>query len=452
MKRLIQYVSAALLLCFLMGSLAGCLSDTPELPADTTDGSTTGAEIPTVDYVADLKLDMTSTTKKQSVTVKSYVDGDTTHFHLTSPIDGSTVLKARYLAVNTPESTGKIEEWGKKASNFTREKLSSAVSIMIESDDEKWNLDSTGGRYLVWVWYKATEDGDYRNLNLEILQNGLAVASNSAQNRYGTTCMAALNQAKLQKLHVHSKEKDPDFPYGEAVELTLKELRINVESYNGMKVAFEGIITRDYGNSVYVEDYDEETDMYYGMVVYYGYNMAGDAIDILKVGNETRFVGTVQYYEAAESYQVSGLKYRAMKPDDPDNIKKLSDGHSPSYRPTDAEAFLSSKVDVFVGEEKKTYDYAALCIGTTVSMQNLKVESVYTTDNEESSSKGAMTLTCTVDGQRVSVRTEVLYDAEGNLVTASYFEGKTIDVRGVVEEYKGSYQIKVFILDDVTVK
>ena len=267
MKRLIQYVSAALLLCFLMGSLAGCLSDTPELPADTTDGSTTGAEIPTVDYVADLKLDMTSTTKKQSVTVKSYVDGDTTHFHLTSPIDGSTVLKARYLAVNTPESTGKIEEWGKKASNFTREKLSSAVSIMIESDDEKWNLDSTGGRYLVWVWYKATEDGDYRNLNLEILQNGLAVASNSAQNRYGTTCMAALNQAKLQKLHVHSKEKDPDFPYGEAVELTLKELRINVESYNGMKVAFEGIITRDYGNSVYVEDYDEETDMYYGMVV-----------------------------------------------------------------------------------------------------------------------------------------------------------------------------------------
>ena len=77
---------------------------------------------------------------------------------------------------------------------------------------------------------------------------------------------------------------------------------------------------------------------------------------------------------------------------------------------------------------------------------------MYTTDNEESSSKGAMTLTCTVDGQRVSVRTEVLYDAEGNLVTASYFEGKTIDVRGVVEEYKGSYQIKVFILDDVTVK
>jgi hypothetical protein len=283
------------------------------------------------------------------------------------------------------------------------------------------------------------------------LQNGLAVASNSAQNRYGTTCMAALNQAKQQKLNVHSKEKDPDFPYGEAVELTLKELRINIESYNGMKVAFEGIITRDYGNSVYVEDYDEETDMYYGMVVYYGYNMAGDAIEILKVGNETRFVGTVQYYEAAESYQVSGLKYRAMKPDDPDNIKKLSDGHSASYRPTDAETFLSAKVDVIVGEEKKTYDYAALCIGTTVSMQNLKVESVYTTDSEESSSKGAMTLTCTVAGQEISVRTVVLRDADGNLITADAYDGKTINVRGIVDCFNGTYQIKVFTADDITV-
>ena len=119
------------------------------------------------------------------------------------------VFKARYLAINTPESTGQIEEWGKAASAFTRQKLSEATSIVIESEDGKWNADSTGGRYLVWVWYKTDKDTEYRNLNLEILQNGLAIASNSSQNKYGMWCMNAIKQAKAHKLYVYSKEKDP---------------------------------------------------------------------------------------------------------------------------------------------------------------------------------------------------------------------------------------------------
>ena len=93
-------------------------------------------------------------------TVKTFVDGDTTHFNMPENSISGNVLKARYLAINTPESTGQIEEWGKKASNFTKSKLSSATSIIIESDNDKWNLDSTGSRYLVWVWYKTSESSD----------------------------------------------------------------------------------------------------------------------------------------------------------------------------------------------------------------------------------------------------------------------------------------------------
>ena len=121
------------------------------------------------DLAGMLKFNENSDTVKAEVTVKSFIDGDTTHFFVPTSISEDGVLKARFLAVNTPESTGKIEEWGKKASEFTASKLSSASSIIIESDDGTWNLDSTGSRYLVWIWYRSGEDQDYRCLNLELL-------------------------------------------------------------------------------------------------------------------------------------------------------------------------------------------------------------------------------------------------------------------------------------------
>ncbi len=427
--------------------------DTTTDAADTT--GETEAHVHT-DYAGELKLQMSSETVKQVVTVKAFVDGDTTHFHVPTSVIPGGVLKARYLAINTPESTGKIEEWGKSAANYTKEKLSGASSIIVESDTDKWNVDSTGGRYLVWVWYRNSESEDYRNLNIEILQEGLAIASNSANNRYGETAMAAINQAKTEKLYVHSKEKDPNFPYGEATELTLKELRLNVKDYESTKVAFEGVITKNNSNTVYVEEYDPETDLYYGMTVYYGYALNGTGLQILSVGNRVRIVGTVQYYETGNSYQISGLEYSPMRPNDPNNIQQLGEGFAPAYKLTDADTFLSATVNATVtdenGEEvEKSFKYAELALYTSVEMQGLKVTRVYTTTNEESSSQGAMTLTCEVDGKTISVRTIVLYDAEGQVVTADYFEGKTIDVKGLVDCFDGTYQIKLFSLHDVVV-
>lgn len=405
-----------------------------------------------VDYAASVKLDMDSDTLKQTVTVKTFVDGDTTHFNVPESVMPGGVFKARYLAINTPESTGKIEEWGKKASNFTREKLSGASSIIIESDDDSWDADSTGGRYLVWVWYRSSETEEYRNLNIEILQNGLAIASNSANNRYGTAAVAAIDSAKKQKLNIYSGEKDPDFFYGEAVELTLKELRTTVEQYKDIQVAFEGVITKNYNNAVYVESFDEETGLYYGIMVYYGFNLSGEGLEVLTVGNLARIVGKVQYYEAGGSYQVSGLTYRAMKPDDPGNIQKIGDGYSPSFKETSANDLMNGKVDVSVGDEIKTFDYGYLALATTVEIKNLDVVSVYTTNNEESSSNGALTLTCkAADGTEIAVRTVPLHDASGNMITADEYEGKYISVKGIVDSYDGKYQVKVLSAQDITI-
>ena len=424
-------------------------------PDGTTENSSnnTGTESPgeTVDYASLLKLDMSSETLKQVVTVKNYVDGDTTHFHVPQNVAEGGVLKARYLAIDTPESTGKIEAYGKKASKFTKEKLSSAASILVESDNGSWNRDSTGSRYLVWVWYKPSDDADYRNLNLEILQNGLAVASATGSNRYGEICLNALNQAKTAKLNVHSGQKDPDMYYGEAVELTLKELRCNIEKYNGVKVAFEGVVTINNNNGVYVEEYDPETGLYYGIYVYYGFGLSGEGLDILSVGNRSRIVGTLQLYETAGTYQISGLTYRAMKPNDPNNIQKISDGHSPAYQEMSAERFANGKIGILAEDETvKEYSVAELSLNSSVSIKNLKVKSVYVTDDKTSSSYGAMTLTCECDGITVTIRTLPFYE-NNELIGASEYEGKTINVNGIIDYFNGNCQIKVFTKDAITV-
>ena len=404
------------------------------------------------DFASEVKLNMRSETAKQKVTVHAFVDGDTTHFNVPVSISENGILKARYLAVNTPESTGKIEEWGKKASAFTREKLSHASSIIIESEDVNWNPDSTGGRFLVWVWYRNSEDEEYRNLNIEILQNGLAIASSTANNRYGQTAMAALNYAKDQKLNVYSGEKDPDFYYGDAVELTLKELRVNIKEYDGIKVAYEGVITMNDGGSVYMEDYDPETGLYYGISVFYGYNLPGKGLAILSVGNRARIVGTVQYYEAGGTYQVAGLQYKQMKPKDPGNIQLISEGHQAAYVLTDAQTFTSGKVTVLSQDgTSQVFDYGYLALNTSIEMHNLKVESIHTEDDPASSNFGAMTMHCVADGQKIRVRTAVLVDSDRKIITADAYQGKTINVRGVVDYHSGSYQIKVLSAKDITI-
>lgn len=450
MKALQRIVTLLLSIGVILGCVGGCGVDNTAY-TDVITNSDADGEVVHQDYVSSLHLDPASGTAKQEVTVKSFVDGDTVHFHVPSEVNASGVLKARFLAINTPESTGKIEEYGKKASEFTRATLSAATSIVIESDSETWNLDSTGDRYLVWVWYQTEGDTQYRNLNLEILQNGLAIANSTANNRYGETCMAALNQAKAEKLYLYSGEKDPDFYYGDAIELSLMELRSNIEAYNGKKVAFNGVVTLNASNTVYVESYDAASDLYCGITVYYGYGLSGDGLDILSVGNEVRIVGTVQYYEAGGTYQIADVSYRAMKPDDPNNLQKLGEGNLPAYRITDANTFCG-EVTLSTEEGEQTFPYAQLALGSSLEMSGLTVTDVYTTDSADSASQGAMTLTCEADGKQIVVRTAVLKDADGQVITADAYLGKTITVKGMVDFYDGVYQIKVFSADKIIVQ
>ena len=474
MKNFNKFLCLLLLLCVTVCGLASCdLLEKlfPNQPPHT-------GETEWVDYTAQLKLDLSTPTlkwevKNKTTDIKNHIDGDTTHFYINQSgninninkvpgIDG--VLKARYLAINTPESTGKIEPWGKAASNFTKERVMGAESIIIESEDENWNVDSTGERFLVWVWYKMPGATEYRNLNLEILQEGLAVSSKSADCIYGDICDKAIGQAADNRKYVYAPAnvKDPDFPYGDAQFMTLKELKINIADYIGARVAFEGVIVKDSGGSVFIEAYDEEDGIYYGISAYYlTSGLDGFGLEILKVGNKVRFAGVVGEFNG--SYQITDLKYDVWDTSNSKNMSLISEGNTPGYQEISALHFDpqsnqgSVRVETEVEGETvmKELPFMFLAQDSSVSMKNLKVMRVYTTAKGDS--KGAMTLYCQDEnGNEIQVRTIVLRDADDQLITASAFQGKTIDVKGTIDYYlpegasAGSYQIQLFSIDDVT--
>lgn len=431
-----------------------------------------------VDFTSELKLDMTSDTKKQEVTIRLQIDGDTTHF---DPVKNSTVtpnanpadfdktdgyIKARYIAINTPESTGKIEKWGKTASLFTKGKLADAESIIIESDDNQWNIDSTGERYVLWIWYKPQGGTDYRNLNIEILQNGFAWGSSTVNNRYGEIASKALMQAQEQKLHIFSPPNTVDenfFGNTNAAAITLKELCCHFADYNDHPVIVEGTVTAVYDNNAYIEDYDEETETYFGMQVYLAFQL-GTIREIYKAGNRVRVYGTAS--ESNFGRQISGVSYDDYDPDYYKNSKIVEvdpETLAPTFREIAPLDLVTARNVSFQFEDEEaeggyatvTMDYRDVLLNTSATLKNLTVVSVYTTPS--GASAGAMTITCSVEGSSttVDIRTEVLKDANGKTVTAATFPvGKVIkSVKGIVGKYtseytgKTSYQLNVLTFD-----
>ena len=381
-------------------------------------------------------------TAQLTVRVRTFIDGDTAHFDAPDGPSPDGVFRARFLACNTPEFTGRIEEYGRAAARFTREKLGTAEEIRLESDTSVWERDSGGDRYLVWVWYRPAGETRFRNLNIELLQNGLAIAYASAQNRYGETCMAAIRQAQAQKLRVWSGQPDPDFYYGDAIELTIRELRFYPERYEGKKVAFTGVITMIHDNAAYLESFDPETGLYYGISAYYGRNMSAGGLAVFHAGNEARIVGTLQYYEAGQTWQIAGMTYRMMKPDDPGNIRKLSDGHEPAWVPTDPEAFFED-ITVQTDGGSETRPFAALALDTSVSM-------TVNADVADSAIPGLLCLECGDCGpDSVLVYTPFDTDAAGEPLTAENIGRRILSVRGLVHRYGGTYCIRVYTRDGI---
>ena len=300
----------------------------------------------------------------------------------------------------------------------------------------------------------------------QILQNGLALASNTGGNRYGEIANNALQQAREKKINMYSGIKDAEVYSGDAIAVTLKELRTNLNvyerddenSYYNKKVSFDGVIVKDNGNrSIYVEslEVDELTGLHYGMTCFYGFDQNSWALEVLSVGNYVRIVGSVQYYETGNTYQIADMTYVVRNPDDPSSIKQLdNEKHEPAYQTIDVKKLndgTTVPIEIETDDEivVKNVKYGELVMDTSVKLEGLTVTKVYTTATGDS--KGALTLTCrTKDGVTITVRTNVLRNGT-SIVTADEFEGKTINVEGVINYYNGKYQIGVFSYSSITI-
>ncbi len=435
-----------------------------------------GDDVEAVDYAGQLQLDLTTNTKKQEVKVKNYIDGDTTHFTpIQSDLTGYTpsdfaatdgVIKARYIAIDTPESTGDIEKWGKTASKFTRSKLETAEKIIVESDSTRWDIDSTGERYVLWIWYIPEGKTEFRNLNVEILQEGYAWGSSTAQNRYGEIASAALNQARHLELHVFAPANvvDENYYEGDAKPVTLKQLRYHIEDYTDIKVRFSGVVATLMSSgswiTAYVEDYDEADGHSYGMAVFLQTG-AGSVMDVFQVGNVVNVVGVCTYYAIGDTYQVSGVKASSMRPG-PDHSRVEGTDEAKYVELTAKEltkGTITGEFETDDGIDRVTIPCGEAFMSTSVSMKNLKVVDVYTTPDGDN--KGAISLTCRQDNgdgttTEIIVRTTVLHDENKQLVTEDIFVGKTINVKGIVDKYNNEYndspyQIKVNIFSNIEI-
>ncbi|MCD8204570.1 MAG: thermonuclease family protein [Coprobacillus sp.] len=214
------------------------------------------------------------------VDVYLYIDGDTTHFTQ----KGSTtddVIKARYYGIDTPESTGKVEKWGKEASIFTQSVLEKAKTIVVSTAQDTYappETDSTGSRYvsLVWVNFEK-ENAPYDELvllNLMIVQYGLSWVKNvNSMPQYQQTFYDAQNQAEKYELCLWDKDAiPPHWPGDEYQYVSLFEMQEEIKKdlasreanggestyvspLDNQRVLFEGTVAGYVNNTMYLVDY-----------------------------------------------------------------------------------------------------------------------------------------------------------------------------------------------------
>lgn len=397
------------------------------------------------DYVGDAKFVhagwQTSTFLQEGtgvVTLKKSVDGDTAHFYTDSY---GHVVQGRFNGVDTPESTGIIEEWGKAASNFTKDILENAKTIVLETErldgQPGPEADSTSNRYLVWVWTSTRpveeEDGSQlRLLNLDLVQNGYSPSKGNAGSKYEDLFLDADAQAQKFKLNIWSEEDDPLFYYGEAQITNMQEVFSNPSEWLGAKVYVEGVVTRGLGTNAYIQDEFEQEDgttKTYGAYIFTQYKQ----YDILKIGNRIGVIGIIA--EHYGSYQIVDVKYNPLLPTAQD-MKLISTGNE------------VEPIELTVPEALKGEHMGILC-----KVSNLKVTGGYGGLNEydlsgQKNEKNSMTLYVKDEqGNDFNIRIDdsaLIKDTLGGRIKSyKYFveycnqgEGYTFDFTGLMGIYE----------------
>lgn len=348
------------------------------------------------------------------VTLSRVVDGDTMIVR-----SNQTNITIRFLGIDTPESTGRVEPWGLAASAFAKEKLENAHSIVLEAEGER--IDSTGNRYLAWVWYQPTEGSAYRLFNLEIVENALTRFT-LGETKYYDTLLAAHLKTQDTRLKVYG-EQDPNFNYSrESVEVSIAYILEKNEEFNpGSFFLIEAVVTRMVGNNFYIEDLEEteiDGELRKGYVyTYTGYGAPYS--NYLEVGTIIRFEAQLQY-QGDYGTQLTGVKNLSI-------VGELE---------TDLEILEFEGAALSSGADLADYE------GRIVKVTGLELTRVHQSANDVTANLYTLTFE-TVNGDEISVR---LGGVVSQYSRSELVEGEIYTVIGGVTFYEfanGQYQLVV---------
>ncbi len=308
--------------------------------------------------------------------ISGTTDGDTTAFRLSEAGGGGTV-RVRYQGVDTPESTGGVEKWGKAASIFTDTQLKSATKIVLESATggipEK---DTQGGRSLCYVWYK-TDNADFKCLNLELVENGYSLNKENADNAYYSYFQRAETFAKEKKLHLHNPDlEDPLFDTS-VQQMSLRDFSEHPEKYaENMKVHLHAYVLEKLNKSgvtYTIAQYDEETKQVYKFTAYAGYVSADGK---LQVGGLYHIVGTLQKFSG--NWQIAGLNYDndyKREGEESEHTWRIQSSYYLMFDPTN---------EYFTNEQGGANNYGPVTVGTvTRDGSNLTFTGTATNRNDK---------------------------------------------------------------------
>lgn len=262
--------------------------------------------------------------------VERLTDGDTTTFRLpVASKDGKSTATIRYHGINTPESTGSVDKWGKSASKYNYNRLEHAYQIVIESvmDSKtgKPSVDSNGTRYLGYVWYRNSESDTFKNLNLELTENGYTDVV-SPIGDYKSYFDEAKAFAKKHKMHLWSNDDDPNYnpnPVATTVEEMVKDLALetptlySLDNEVGAKVVFTATILNHTENNThyYTVGSIGSDGKLYTMSMYGAYGSAPiNSSKYLTIGSTYHIVANIQKYNG--KFQISGIEFSIGKKDD----------------------------------------------------------------------------------------------------------------------------------------
>ena len=205
----------------------------------------------------------------EQVTLWQTIDGDTAHF---TPKSGGDTIKSRFYGIDTPESTGKVQEWGYEASEYTSNILRKAKTIVVSTAQADYGApqaDSTGTRYVSLIWVNMekqnAEVNELHLLNLDIVQVGLSNVKNvSSMPDYVDSFYAAENQARDYKINMFSGLPAPHYNYGDYEDASLLDIKQAVvkqlregtaNAYDNKKVRVHGTVAGFANNILYIQDF-----------------------------------------------------------------------------------------------------------------------------------------------------------------------------------------------------